>query len=195
MAQIKDIGRELVAARRTLGVTQRELGARVGVTQPQIARWEASGYRSASLERVSQVAEELGYEVSAASTMLAAEQHVAYRVSVPGADPDALDALHRLSAPPEAIAAFARSHSIERLDLFGSVLTERFGAGSDVDVLVTYAPGETPSLLGMADHETELAALLRRRVDLVSRAAVETSSNIVRRSEILESARTLYARP
>lgn len=195
MAQIKDIGRDLVAARRAMGVTQRDLGARVGVTQPQIARWEASRYRSASLERVSQIAQELGFEIGAGQTSLAAEQAAAYRVSLPGADPAALDVLRRLSLPPEAIAAFARSHFIEQLDLFGSVLTERFGAGSDVDLLVTYAHGKTPSLLGMADHETELAALLRRRVDLVSRPAVETSSNTVRRSEILESARTLYARP
>jgi len=195
MGEIKDIGRDLVAARRARGLTQRELGARLGVTQPQIARWEASCYRSASLERVSRIAEELGYEVSAASSTLAAEQRAAYRVSVPGADPAALDALRRLSASPEAIAAFARSHSIGRIELFGSVLTERFGASSDVDLLVTYMPGKTPSLLSMADHETELAALLRRRVDLVSRAAVEKSSNVVRRSEILESARTLYAQP
>lgn len=195
MERVSDIGRDLVAARRALRLTQRELGVRMGVTQPQIARWESNSYRSASLERVSRVAQELGYEVGMATDLLAAEQRAGYRVTVPGAEPAALDVLRRLSAPPEAIAPFARSHAVERLDLFGSVLTERFGPGSDVDVLVTYAPGNTPSLLSMADHEVELTALLRRRVDLVSRPAVEKSPNVARRTEILESARTLYARP
>jgi len=195
MNRLSDIGFDLVTARRALGITQRELGERVGVTQPQIARWEASRYRSTSLERVDQIAQELGYEIDATPSLLAAESRAAYLAAMPGADPSALDAVRHLSASPQAIAAFARSHSVDRLDLFGSVLTERFGAMSDVDILVTYAPGKTPSLLDMADHETELAGLLHRPVDLVSRAAVERSPNVVRRSEILESARTLYARP
>jgi len=196
MGDIRDIGRGLVTARRELGITQKELGRRVGVMQPQIARWEATAYRSVSLERVADVAMELAYDAHiTGSPSLALEQSAAYRTSLHGAHASALDGLRRTAAPPAAIAAFARSHRIKQLDLFGSILTQRFGPTSDVDVLVTYESGHTPSLLGISDHETELGAIMRRRVDLVSRSAVEKSDNVVRKTDILGSARTLYARP
>ncbi|MBU4555898.1 MAG: helix-turn-helix domain-containing protein [Actinobacteria bacterium] len=195
MGNVRDIGRDLVAARRAGGLTQRELGELVGVAQPQIARWEATRYRSASLDRVTRVAEALGYDLAEADAPLAAESTAQYGVALPGADTEAFNALRRTATSPGAIAAFARSHHVARLDLFGSILGDRFCANSDVDVLVTYESGRTPSLLDMSDHETELSALLRRRVDLVSRRAIERSGNIIRRDEILDSARTLYARP
>ena len=80
-----------------------------------------------------------------------------------------------------------------RLDLFGSVLREEFGPASDVDVLVAYETGRTPGLMGAVDYELELSAIFRRKVDLVSRAAVESSPNRIRRTAILSSARCVYA--
>lgn len=196
MASLLDIGSSLPAFRRAAGLTQAELGRRLGVPQSQIARWEASGFRTASLSRVDAVARALGLDVAEPTpALLAAEQSVAYLVAPSGAHPDALKALARTGTPPAAIAAFARSHGITRLELFGSVLTEKFRAGSDVDVLVSYDPDRSPSLLEISDHETELSALLRRPVDLVSRPGVEASSNEGRRLEILGTAKTLYARP
>jgi predicted nucleotidyltransferase len=44
----------------------------------------------------------------------------------------------RLSADLGRIAAFCRRHHVTRLSLFGSVLREDFGPGSDVDVLVEF---------------------------------------------------------
>jgi len=175
-------------------MTQAELGRRLGVAQPQVARWEAAAYRNVTLERVSAVAEALGvrpYE----QPLLAAEPIATYETTLPGADAEGLRALARTHASPAAIAAFARTHGIERLELFGSVLRPDFTPESDVDVLVTYAPEATPTLLDLADHEAELAGLLRRRVDLVSRHGVERSENTLRREAILTSARTIYARP
>ncbi|MHB1018259.1 MAG: nucleotidyltransferase domain-containing protein [Coriobacteriia bacterium] len=192
MTRLSDIGIALVAARKAACLTQTELGQRLGVAQPQVARWEAAGYRNVSLERVSEVAEALGVEYSDAP-LLAAEASALYETSLPGADADALRGLARTHAPAGAVAAFARSHGIERLELFGSVLTSAFGPESDVDVLATYAPDRVPSLLELADHETELGAILRRPVDLVTRPGIERSENLRRRSRILESARTLYA--
>jgi hypothetical protein len=40
--------------------------------------------------------------------------------------------------------------------------------------------------------EAELAAIVGRRVDLVSRRAVERSANWIRRKAILDSARPIY---
>jgi hypothetical protein len=194
MAPLSDIGSQLVAARQTAGITQAELGRRVGVAQPQVARWEATGYRNVALERVSAVAEALEVQLGE-QPLLAAEPITTYETTLPGADAEALRALARTRTSPAALAAFARTHGIDRLELFGSVLRPDFAPESDVDVLVTYAPDRVPSLFGLVDHETELAGLLRRRVDLVSRRGIERSENTIRREAILTTARTIYARP
>lgn len=96
--------------------------------------------------------------------------------------------------PRQAIGTFCRRWKISELSLFGSVLGKDFGSRSDVDVLVTYAPDARWSLLDAVRMEDELAALLGRKVDLVSRRAVECSDNWIRRSAILESAEVIYAK-
>ena len=64
------------------------------------------------------------------------------------------------------IAEFCRRHHIQRLSLYGSVLTDQFGPDSDVDVLVELEPGEEPDLFTFAGMEDELTVMLGRRVDL-----------------------------
>jgi predicted nucleotidyltransferase len=71
-----------------------------------------------------------------------------------------------LSYDKEALARLCRSYRIRRLALFGSVLTGTDGPNSDVDFLVEFEPDAVPGLLGMAEIEAELAALLGRTVDL-----------------------------
>ena len=74
------------------------------------------------------------------------------------------------------------------LELFGSVLRSDFGPDSDIDLLVDFEPDAGWSLF---DHEAmrlELCALLGREVDLVSKRAIERSTNWIRRKAILESA-------
>lgn len=194
MSTVLDIGAELVAARTALGLTQTELGARLGVAQPQIARWEAAAYRNVSLERVSAVADALGVRPGELP-LLAAEERAQYGDVLPGAEPEALAVVARTGADPAAIAAFASSHSISRLDIFGSALRPDFTPQSDVDVLVTYRPEAHVNLFDFEDHEKELAGLFRRRVDLVARKGIESSHNERRKRSILGSARVLYARP
>lgn len=99
-----------------------------------------------------------------------------------------------IDLPRQAIATFCRRWKISELSLFGSVLGKDFGAHSDVDVLVTYAPDARWSLLDAVRMEDELTALLGRKVDLVSRRAVERSDNWIRRSAILKSAEVIYAK-
>ncbi len=66
----------------------------------------------------------------------------------------------------ERIAEFCRRNGIRRLALFGSVLTDRFGPESDVDMLVEFEPEVRIGLLGMARLEIELSELIGRKVDL-----------------------------
>lgn len=99
----------------------------------------------------------------------------------------------KLSLPKTQIIESCRRWRILELALFGSALREDFGAESDVDLLVTFAPEATWSLLDHIRMQTELSELLARPVDLVSRRAMERSPNPIRKREILGSARTVYA--
>jgi predicted nucleotidyltransferase len=91
---------------------------------------------------------------------------------------------------------FCRIHRITRLEVFGSVARDEAEAGSDVDLLVTFAP-DTPR--GMAhfafvdDLEKELERLLGCEVDLIEREALEQNPNPLWKKLIFSDARELYA--
>jgi predicted nucleotidyltransferase len=104
-----------------------------------------------------------------------------------------MSALHLFDGRRDQLADFCRKWKITELSLFGSALREDFGPESDVDVLVTFAPGHRWGLLDAVRMEQEIAELLGRAVDLVSRRAVERSDNWIRRRAILESAEVIYA--
>lgn len=89
------------------------------------------------------------------------------------------------------MAAFCRRWKVRELAVFGSALREDFRPESDIDLLVTFESDANWGLLEQTTMESELSALLGRRVDLVSRRAVERSTNWIRRKAILESARTV----
>lgn len=54
----------LIEARIALQLTQKELAERLGMKEQQIQRYEATGYSSASLERIGEIVRALGLEVS-----------------------------------------------------------------------------------------------------------------------------------
>ncbi len=91
---------------------------------------------------------------------------------------------------------FCRKNRIVRLDVFGSVARGDAKAGSDLELLVTFAPG-TP--VGMAhfafvdDLEKELEHLLGCEVDLIEREALEENPNPLWKKLILSEATEVYA--
>ncbi len=91
------------------------------------------------------------------------------------------------------ISGFCSRWKISELALFGSVLRDDFKPESDIDVLVSFAPDADWGLFEHMKMEEELSAALGRKVDLVSRRAIERSSNWIRRKAILESAQPYYA--
>ena len=97
-----------------------------------------------------------------------------------------------IGIPKEKIADFCRKWKILELSLFGSVLRDDFRPDSDVDVLVAFSPDAEWSLLDHMAMEEELSAIFGRKVDLVSRRALERSENYVRRKAILETAQPYY---
>ena len=78
------------------------------------------------------------------------------------------------------------------LRLFGSVLRQDFRPDSDVDILVTFSRDAQWSLLDHVAMEEEASAIFGRKVDLVSRRAIERSENYIRRKAILETAQAYY---
>jgi predicted nucleotidyltransferase len=71
------------------------------------------------------------------------------------------------------IAELCRRYGVRRLDVFGSAARGAdFTDASDIDLLIEYEPGRTPSWGPYFDLRDELAVLLGRPIDLVSTAAV-----------------------
>lgn len=95
--------------------------------------------------------------------------------------------------PDEALAEFCRKWRIRELSVFGSFLRDDFGPDSDIDFLVDYEPDQVLTYFQLFEAEEELKALLGRRVDLVSKRAVDATENYLRRKIILDSAKRVYA--
>lgn len=87
-----------------------------------------------------------------------------------------------------AIAFLCRKHHIINLKLFGSALTDAFNEDSDIDLLATFAPGQTPGW-EIVDIERAFAELLGRPVDLLTEASLRPRW----RGEVLPTAEVLYA--
>lgn len=92
----------------------------------------------------------------------------------------------------EAVDAFCLKWGVSELALFGSVLREDFRPESDVDVLVRFKDQARPTLFDMVRMQKELEGIIGRKVDLVSRRAVEKSRNHIRRNAILQSAEVIH---
>jgi uncharacterized protein len=103
----------------------------------------------------------------------------------------------RLNTTPERIASFCEEWQIAEFALFGSVLRDDFRVDgddpSDVDVLYTHMP-ETKYGFEIFDMKEELEILFTRRVDFVSKKAIQNSRNWLRRQSIFESAQVIYAK-
>jgi predicted nucleotidyltransferase len=99
-----------------------------------------------------------------------------------------------IEVPDEAIEAFCRKWKITQLEAFGSVLRNDFRPDSDIDLLVTFEPNSRTTLFDLVSMEAEMATLLGRPVDMITRKGIEQSKNYIRRKAILGSAQPLYHR-
>jgi uncharacterized protein len=92
-----------------------------------------------------------------------------------------------LSYDHESLALLCRDFHVRRLAVFGSMLTGKERAESDLDLLVEFDPDNGPGW-DMFKLEDRLSTLFGRKVDL------NTPGFISRyfRDEILRSAQTIY---
>jgi predicted nucleotidyltransferase len=97
------------------------------------------------------------------------------------------------SIPQEEIRGFCQRWKVRELAVFGSALRADFRPDSDVDVLVSFHNSTHWGLFDHVQMRLELEAIFQRKVDLVTRRAVEQSQNTLLREHILNTARTILA--
>jgi len=90
----------------------------------------------------------------------------------------------------DKIRALCNKHSVSRLFVFGSILTDNFNQSSDIDLLVDFAGVD---LYDYADNYFDLKAslekLLKRQIDLLEDKAVK---NPYLRKSIDSSKKMIY---
>ena len=99
----------------------------------------------------------------------------------------------KVSIPRKRIADFCQRWKVVEFSLFGSTLREDFRSDSDIDVLVAFAPDTRVSLFDLVDMEDELKDVFGREVDLVEKESIVRSENYIRRKNILENTKVIYA--
>ena len=72
------------------------------------------------------------------------------------------------------IEGICQNHHVEKLYVFGSVLTEAFNDASDIDFVVNFGEVEPSEYFNnFMGFKEEMEALLGRRVDLIENKAVK----------------------
>ena len=120
----KDLGERISIMRRSRGMTQKELAAKLGVRQGTVAMWE-TGKNEPSLETLSHLADIFNVPMSA---MLSAEEQVRILGTLSKTDYDTLEALHQ---NPKLGMLFDRQRKMSSADIdamlaiANSILKER----------------------------------------------------------------------
>ena len=169
MNTLLSIGSTLARQRRAAGISQRGLAEQLGTSQQQVARWEASGYRTASLERVAAAAEALG--VTCTALPIAAETPAVYS-PLPSAAASEVGAAVSPVRDLGEVAVRLRAHTEElretykfdRIGVFGSFAVGEQRPDSDVDLLVET---DDPGGLRWVSAAIDIEGWLGRPVDLV----------------------------
>jgi uncharacterized protein len=96
----------------------------------------------------------------------------------------------RIPIPKPALDEFCARWKVAELSLFGSATREDFSSGSDVDILVSFIPGDTWNLIDLIEMKFQLEDLFGRKVDLVEETAI---TNPYRLRSILRDKTPIYA--
>jgi predicted nucleotidyltransferase len=94
----------------------------------------------------------------------------------------------------EAVRRVCAGRPIKCVELFGSRAIGTSHSSSDVDLLVEFDANAKIGLFELGAIREDLADSLGVEIDIVSRATVERSRNVIRRDSILSHALPLYAR-
>jgi uncharacterized protein len=101
--------------------------------------------------------------------------------------------LDRINLSTQKLQTFCQKWRIIEFAIFGSALRDDFRPDSDLDVLVKFTANSPWTLLDLATMQQELEDLIDRSADLIEKRVIETSSNWIRRDEILNTAQVVYS--
>jgi len=96
----------------------------------------------------------------------------------------------KIAIPHQQLIELAKRHGLKELAFFGSILSDRFGPESDIDVLIEFLPDVNASLYDLVDIKDELETIFNRKVDVVEKAGLR---NPWRRHGILSHYEVIYA--
>ncbi|MGH9305524.1 MAG: nucleotidyltransferase domain-containing protein [Acidimicrobiales bacterium] len=130
-----------------------KLGRRAGVTQSVVSAYE-SGSRKPALPMLERLVQAAGFELD----IQLRQRHL-------GGTTFGGTLAERLRCHGQEVRLIAGRYGLSNLRIFGSVARGDEGADSDVDLLVSVAPGV--SLMSLARCQRDLEALLGARVDLI----------------------------
>ena len=84
-----------------------------------------------------------------------------------------------------------RRHHVRKLSVFGSAVRGELRSDSDVDVLVEYEPGYSPSFMDLGSLDDDLSPLFNgRQMDVV----LTRNLHWVIRDAVLDEAKVIYER-
>jgi predicted nucleotidyltransferase len=95
----------------------------------------------------------------------------------------------QVTLPLDAIRRFCRAYAIRELAVFGSAIRADFNPASDIDVLIDLKPGARVGLVSLQKMREELAGIVGRPVDLLTRDGLNRHI----RDEILREAEVIHA--
>lgn len=93
----------------------------------------------------------------------------------------------------EELIRFCRRWQVRELALFGSALRADFKPESDVDLLISFHESANWGLFDHVQMRLDLESIFKRKIDLVTRRALDQSQNGLLRERILNTARVIFA--
>lgn len=90
------------------------------------------------------------------------------------------------------IIRFCQRWQVREFALFGSALCADFKPESDVDVLISFKDNANWGLFDHVQMRLDLETIFNRKVDLVTRRALEQTQNGLLRERILITAKVIF---
>ncbi len=99
----------------------------------------------------------------------------------------------RLNTNQQDLIQLCQEVKIIELALFGSILRDDFNSESDIDLLVTFAKDAKITFFDLDSIENQFSRLFKRPVDVVTKKAINNSHNPIRKKNILDNLKVIYA--
>lgn len=157
-----DVSTTIRNARQGASLSQADLAARAGTSQPALARYE-TGAALPTLPTLERLLSACGRRMQIDAPPISISERPGRAGSIRGQLGPLAEKLRRRRRP---LLDAARKHGVVKLRVFGSLARGEAGATSDIDLLVDLKPGRT--LLDLAGFRREATEILGLPVDVAT---------------------------